>query len=177
LVQRNGGDALKVAVSLLGDTIIITEVTMKYPKAPGGVFRSVSQPDVQWKLQQLQDTANYCVQALTTTVKRIPFQCRKSKTFELKVTNLIGQARSSLCIPHKRTLLELCNFPSTRCFNPPLPNDLVFSYYIASTRIVCAAYLMTSKPNGSFIPIYIPFLQALSMQLFNFFAMNPMISL
>ncbi|VDM44776.1 unnamed protein product [Toxocara canis] len=69
LVQRNGGDTLKVNVALLGDSVILTEVTMKYAKAPGGLFRSTAQPDVQWKLQQLQDTGNYCAQALATVIK------------------------------------------------------------------------------------------------------------
>lgn len=45
---------------------------MKYAKAPGGIFRSTAQPDVQWKLQQLQDAGNYCAQALMTVIKVSP---------------------------------------------------------------------------------------------------------
>uniref|UniRef100_A0A915BXP6 Uncharacterized protein n=2 Tax=Parascaris univalens TaxID=6257 RepID=A0A915BXP6_PARUN len=163
LVQRSGGETLKVSVAMLGDAIILTEVTMKYAKAPGGIFRSRAQPDVQWKLQQLQDAGNYCAQALMTAIKAMEYVNKlyaEKNAWTLEsgdalnaivstVINLVGQARSSLCLPHKRTLVELCNFPPTRCFNPPLPPDLVFSYYIASTRIVCAAYLITSKPNGA----------------------------
>ncbi|VDN25993.1 unnamed protein product [Gongylonema pulchrum] len=133
LLQRTGPEIFKCAVVLLGETVIQTEVAIKYPKMPGGVYRATAQPDVQWKLQQLQDANNYWAQALNTVIR---------------ITNLIGEARTTLCVPRKRTLLELCNLPVTRCFSPSLPPDLVFSYYISTNRLVCAAYQVTPKPNG-----------------------------
>ncbi|VDP20282.1 unnamed protein product, partial [Onchocerca flexuosa] len=161
LVQRTGAEVFKCSVVLLGESVIQTEVspvTMKYPKMPGGVYRAVAQPDVQWKLQQIQDADNYFVQALSLLVKDLKWIRQISPndmgkisstvvTTITKVTNLIGQARSTLCIPEKRTLLELCNSVITRCFNPPLPSDLVFSYYISADRFVCAAYQVASKTN------------------------------
>lgn len=72
-----------------------------------------------------------------------------------QITNLVGQARSTLCMPGKRTLLELCNSAITRCFNPPLPPDLVFSYYISANRLVCAAYQVTPKTNGSLFEVFL----------------------
>lgn len=41
---------------------------------PGGVYRATAQPDVQWKLQQLQDANNYWAQALSAVVKVCFFQ-------------------------------------------------------------------------------------------------------
>uniref|UniRef100_A0A915Q4K1 AAA+ ATPase domain-containing protein n=1 Tax=Setaria digitata TaxID=48799 RepID=A0A915Q4K1_9BILA len=157
LVQRTGAEAFKCSVILLGESIIQTEVTIKYPKMPGGVYRATAQPDVQWKLQQLQDADNYFVQALSTGLKRI----RRIPSVDIgkmsstiisisaKVINLIRQARSTLCMPEKHTLLELCNSAVTRSFNPPLPSDLVFSYYISGNRLVCAAYQVTPRANGA----------------------------
>ncbi|OZC09477.1 hypothetical protein X798_03434 [Onchocerca flexuosa] len=118
LVQRTGAEVFKCSVVLLGESVIQTEVTMKYPKMPGGVYRAVAQPDVQWKLQQIQDADNYFVQALSLLVKDLKWIRQISPndmgkisstvvTTITKVTNLIGQARSTLCIPEKRTLLEL----------------------------------------------------------------------
>ncbi|MFH4980789.1 hypothetical protein AB6A40_007498 [Gnathostoma spinigerum] len=162
LVQRNGADTLKVSVLLLGENVIQTEVAMKYPKISGGIFRATAQPEVQWKLQQLQDAGNYCVEALRTVAKGNEFiqYMAKRKSWNLEcgeplcmivesICSLIGKARSTLCIPRKRSLLELCNFQPTRCFNPSLPSDLVFSYYISSSRLICAAYHMTGKANGN----------------------------
>ncbi|CAG9540123.1 unnamed protein product [Cercopithifilaria johnstoni] len=160
LVQRSGAEVFKCSVMLLGESIIQTEVIIKYPKMPGGAYRGAAQPDVQWKLQQMQDADNYYVQALSTLVRGLkwikqiaPNDIGKISstviTIVAKVTNLIRQARSTLCIPEKHTLLELCNSTITRCFNPPLPPDLVLSYYIIANRLVCAAYQVTSKTSGS----------------------------
>ncbi|VDK87345.1 unnamed protein product [Litomosoides sigmodontis] len=160
LVQRVGAEVLKCSVVLHGESIIQTEVIMKYLKMPGGVYRGAAQPDVQWKLQQLQDADNYYVQALNILVRELKWIKQMSPddigkmsstviTTLAKIKSLVGQARSTLCIPEKHTLLELCNSTITRCFNPPLPPDLVFSYYIIENRLVCAAYQATSKTGGT----------------------------
>ncbi|VDM19814.1 unnamed protein product [Wuchereria bancrofti] len=160
LVQRTGAEVFKCSVMLLGESVIQTEVIIKHPKMPGGVYRGVAQPEVQWKLQQMQDADNYYVQALSMLIQKLkwirhvpPDDISKMSstvtTVVAKITNLIGQARLTLCMPGKRTLLELCNTAITRCFNPPLPPDLVFSYYISANRLVCAAYQVTPKTNGA----------------------------
>ncbi|VIO91361.1 Uncharacterized protein BM_BM4645 [Brugia malayi] len=160
LVQRTGAEVFKCSVTLLGESVIQTEVIIKHPKMPGGVYRGVAQPDVQWKLQQMQDADNYYVQALSMIIQKLKWirhvppddiskMSSTATTIIAKITNLIGQARLTLCMPGKRTLLELCNTAITRCFNPPLPPDLVFSYYISANRLVCAAYQVTPKTNGA----------------------------
>uniref|UniRef100_A0A1I7THI9 Protein rogdi n=1 Tax=Caenorhabditis tropicalis TaxID=1561998 RepID=A0A1I7THI9_9PELO len=157
LMSRTGSsDSLKAAVTLLDDNVIQAEVTIKYPKAGGGFFRAVAQPDVQWKLQQLQDLGNHISRVTyngdggekdhfnSTTGKRI--------LEELKSTmNEISLARNSIMLPRKRSLLELCYFPPTRKFNPPLPQDQLISFYISCCRLVCASYQMVPKtvhPQG-----------------------------
>lgn len=69
LVPRSGQDTLKATVTLLGENIVNTEINLKYAKAPGGTFRSTANPDVQWKLQQLQDASNHCTKALQIVLK------------------------------------------------------------------------------------------------------------
>lgn len=162
LKQRNGMDSLRATVVLVGENIIQSEVSFKYPKAPGGVLKTCAQPEVQWKLQQLQDAGNFCCMALNTIAQGLELvkgqfgEGGSMLTVEAgnqlslavaAVSDLIMQARSTICLPRKRTLLELCNFPPTKCFKPPLPPDVVFSYYVASTRLICAAYQVTSKQN------------------------------
>ncbi|KAM3723335.1 Protein rogdi [Dirofilaria immitis] len=160
LVQRTGTEVFKCSVMLLGESVVQTEVTMKYPKMPNGFYRGTAQPDVQWKLQQMQNADNYYIQALSIIVQELRWIRQLSSddigkisstiiTTIAKVTNLMGHARSTLCLPEKRTLLDLCNLAITRCFNPPLPSDLVFSYYISADRLVCAAYQIASKTNGA----------------------------
>ncbi|EJW78115.1 hypothetical protein WUBG_10977 [Wuchereria bancrofti] len=71
LVQRTGAEVFKCSVMLLGESVIQTEVIIKHPKMPGGVYRGVAQPEVQWKLQQMQDADNYYVQALSMLIQKL----------------------------------------------------------------------------------------------------------
>ncbi|EGT56712.1 hypothetical protein CAEBREN_20956 [Caenorhabditis brenneri] len=168
LVSRTGNsDNLKAAVTLLDDNVIQAEVTVKYPKAGGGFYRAVAQPDVQWKLQQLQDLGNHIARVtimLSDLLEEVSFlkgetnenmfnsNTGKRILDELKMAmNEIALARNSIMLPRKRSLLELCYFPPTRKFVPPLPQDQLISFYISCCRLVCASYQMVPKtvhPQG-----------------------------
>ncbi|UMM25398.1 hypothetical protein L5515_005239 [Caenorhabditis briggsae] len=170
LMSRTGSsDNLKASVTLLDDNVIQAEVTVKYPKAGGGYYRAVAQPDVQWKLQQLQDLGNHIARVtimLCDLQEELQFlrgngdggtdsfslSTGKRILDELKVTmNEISLARNSIMLPRKRSLLELCYFPPTRKFVPPLPQDQLISFYISCCRLVCASYQMVPKtvhPQG-----------------------------
>lgn len=66
------------------------------------------------------------------------------------IKDLVGEARTCLTMPRKKSLLELCQFQPTKSFNPPLPHDILLSYYISATKLVCAAYqVITAKQNGT----------------------------
>ncbi|KAK6017770.1 hypothetical protein OSTOST_16703, partial [Ostertagia ostertagi] len=68
----------------------------------------------------------------------------------------ISSARAAIVLPRKKSLLELYNFPPTRRFNPPLPQDQLLSFYISSCKLVCASYHMVSKqttPQGLSITV------------------------
>lgn len=69
LLPSNNQESLKATVTLLDENIIQSEISLKYPKIPGGVFRSVANPNVQWKIQQLQDTGNLVAHALQVILK------------------------------------------------------------------------------------------------------------
>ncbi|CAB3402809.1 unnamed protein product [Caenorhabditis bovis] len=162
LIARHGSsDNLKAMVTLLDDNVIQAEVTIKYPKAAGGYYRAVAQPDVQWKLQQLQDLGNHIARATVGLCEMRVFLDALSNfskesgskiLSELKhIKNEICQARLAIQLPRKRSLLELCYFPPTRKFVPPLPQDQLLSFYISSCRLVCASYQMVPKnvnPQG-----------------------------
>lgn len=69
LVPRSGQENLNASVTLHGDNIVHTEVHLKYSKSALGYYRAIANPDIQWKLQQLQDAANQCVVALKALCK------------------------------------------------------------------------------------------------------------
>ena len=163
LLPRFGQDNLTAMVSLHGENIIQAEVNLKYAKsAVGGFYRATAIPDVQWKLQQVQDASNQCVKALQILLKGVKkyneaiasnkFTPEKTQQLIITVLTLIKehlkQARNSLTMPKKKSLVELCQFQPIKSFNPPLPHDILLSYYIASAKLVCAAYQVVSKVNG-----------------------------
>lgn len=161
LVGKHGGDNLKATVALLGDNVIQAEVAIKHQKTPGGVFRAVAQPDVQWKLQQLQDLGNHIARASVSLcdVQQQMKEITGGQMFNsctgdlilsaaLSIKEEISSARSAILLPRKRSLLELCHFPPTRRFAPPLPQDQLLSFYISSCRLVCASYQMVPKQNA-----------------------------
>ncbi|VDO78691.1 unnamed protein product [Haemonchus placei] len=169
LAGKNGSDALKAYVTLLGDNVIQAEIILKNVKSAGGVFRAVAQPDVQWKLQQLQDLGNHIarVSEQACEVDARLAELSQARKFSLKSGELllsaartmkdeILAARTTIILPRKKSLLELYNFPPTRRFNPPLPQDQLMSFYISSCKLVCASYHMVSKqtaPQGLSITV------------------------
>ncbi|VDL73209.1 unnamed protein product [Nippostrongylus brasiliensis] len=169
LTTKQGGDALKAYVTLLGDNVIQAEVAVKHAKSPGGVFRGVAQPDVQWKLQQLQDLGNHIARASSWVceVDARMSEIAQSRQFTAETGDLllsaaraikgeICAARTAIVLPRKKSLLDLYNFPPTRRFNPALPQDQLLSFYISSCRLVCAVYHMVPKqtaPQGLSITV------------------------
>uniref|UniRef100_A0AC34RJ18 Protein rogdi n=1 Tax=Panagrolaimus sp. JU765 TaxID=591449 RepID=A0AC34RJ18_9BILA len=163
LVSKNNQDSLKATVTLFDENIIQSEISLKYPKIPGGIYRSVANPNVQWKIQQLQDTGNQCARALQIVLKgkQRYDRCIKTSGYDGQsllillsvlrgVKDLVGDARTCLTMPRKKSLLELCQFQPTKSFNPPLPHDILLSYYISASKLVCAAYqVVTMKQNGA----------------------------
>uniref|UniRef100_A0A914VPL1 Uncharacterized protein n=1 Tax=Plectus sambesii TaxID=2011161 RepID=A0A914VPL1_9BILA len=160
LASRNS-DSVRCTVTMLGENVVNTDVAIRYPKAPGGTFRSVAQPDIQWKLQQLQDAANFCARAIETTLLTLqrvralrtagqdgtPAAGRQLARAANHLVSQLQAARAALMMPKKRSLLELQEFRPNKCFNPSLPSDLLLSYYVSSSKIVCAAYhLQATQP-------------------------------
>jgi len=163
LLPSNNQESLKATVTLLDENIIQSEISLKHPKIPGGVFRSVANPNVQWKIQQLQDTGNLVAHGLQVVLKGKQHYERTVKkhgydgqslvilfTVLREVKELVSDARTCLTMPRKKSLLELCQFQPTKSFNPPLPHDILLSFYISSTKLVGAAYqVVTVKQNGT----------------------------
>jgi len=149
MLSSANGDHVKCGLTLLGDNIVHAEVAIRYPKAPGHIFRSVAQPDVQWKLQQVQDLSNYILQAQNLVLAATEatensklLDGRKVATFLDQIVSNLHSARTSVTLPKKKSLTELQESRTSKCFAPPLPQELLLSFYVASYKLICAAYHM-----------------------------------
>ncbi|CAJ0581185.1 unnamed protein product, partial [Mesorhabditis spiculigera] len=155
LTSKNAADGLKAKLTLLAENVIMAEVQFKHPKTTGGHYRGTAQPEVQWKLTQIQDARNLCqrshddVRALIQTLIDEPNLEEPGRAAVREVAESIKvsllTARNTLTIPKKRSLLELYHFAPTKKFQPPLSQDVLLSFYVSGAKIVCASYQMLAK--------------------------------
>ncbi|KAL3070158.1 hypothetical protein niasHS_016867 [Heterodera schachtii] len=169
LHSRLDQDSLSAVVTLSGERVVQAEVSLKYAKSASGFYRATAQPEFHWKMQQLMDAANSTVRALHTLcqARKKYNECVQkgcgaaaaavSETdlhqFIFSVFNAIKadikRGRLALTLPKKKSLVELCNFHPIKSFVPPLPHDILLSFYISSAKIVCAAYQVASAQAGT----------------------------
>lgn len=165
IVQTPNNDAVKCILTLLGDNIVQAEVAIRYAKAPGHMFHSTAQPHVQWKIQQVQDVGNYILKALegiksasqmflpkrsfpgSKDSVEITIQPRQLLQIISDIISDLQSARSCLMSPKKRSIQELQDYKPNKCFTPPLPNDMLLSFYIVSHKLMCAAYILQETPH------------------------------
>lgn len=166
-LQPRGGlneSSLSAAVTLRGDNVVQAEVSLKYAKSASGFYRATATPDVHWKMQQLQDAANAIVRALDSLQagqsRYLEFQQNGADVRELLLAIFqsikadLKLARSSLTMPKKKSLVELCNYYPIKSFIPPLPHDILLSFYLSSAKLVCAAYQVAQKDGVQTVTVY-----------------------
>uniref|UniRef100_A0A1I8B5S8 Protein rogdi n=1 Tax=Meloidogyne hapla TaxID=6305 RepID=A0A1I8B5S8_MELHA len=155
---------LTALVILCGDSVVQAEVSLKYAKSASGFYRATAQPDVHWKIQQLQDAANTIVRALGSLFRgqRLYMEAiqKGADTSQLllqifqSIKNDIKLSRSSLTTPKKKSLMELCNFHPIKSFVPPLPHDILLSFYLSSAKLICAAYQVAQKEGAQTVTVF-----------------------
>ncbi|KAF7639516.1 hypothetical protein Mgra_00000844 [Meloidogyne graminicola] len=155
---------LSASVILCNDSVIQAEVSLKYAKSASGFYRATAQPDVHWKIQQLQDAANTIVRALGSLYRgQRLYQDATQKGLDTSqlllqifqsVKNDIKLSRSSLTTPKKKSLMELCNFHPIKSFVPPLPHDILLSFYLSSAKLICAAYQVAQKEGTQTVTVF-----------------------
>lgn len=88
-------------------------MTLKLHKHPNVVYHTTISQDSPWRLQQVQDSANYIRMALShlSVIPRPPnYNTAQEVLYNLDyVLDKINRARNTLAIPKKRTIDELMN--------------------------------------------------------------------
>lgn len=118
------GDSITTAVCFisnfcvlvyLSDTsfFVLQDMTLKLHKHPNVVYHTTIGADSPWRLQQIQDSANYLRMALGS-LAAIPDQCQYMSAEQVltdldAVLDKINRACNTLSVPRKRTIDELMN--------------------------------------------------------------------
>ncbi|KRZ32991.1 Protein rogdi -like protein [Trichinella pseudospiralis] len=144
-VLADSGENLKCVVTIIGDNVAKAEVAVRYPKMPSHFYRAVVQPDIQWKIQQIQDFGNFVLGAFEQIQIGLAASGESAnEVVEKKILNNINDifqsllsARNSLtCIQKKSQTCKMRDNLLRKCFVPLPPADLTFDLYISSSKLV-----------------------------------------
>nr|CAG4645705.1 EOG090X0AKT [Lynceus sp. MCZ IZ 141354] len=148
-------DQLKCILTLTGDSITQADLTLKLHKHPNVVYHTNIGPDHPWRLQQIQDSANYIQEALAAlSILPVEEENTSYSTVDEVLTDLdhllerINKARSCLAVPRKRTIDGLMNSKNMKSLTPALPGDLAVSFYLQGHKLIFAVYHLT-QAGGS----------------------------
>uniref|UniRef100_A0A915N1A2 Uncharacterized protein n=2 Tax=Meloidogyne javanica TaxID=6303 RepID=A0A915N1A2_MELJA len=131
---------LTALVILAGDSVVQAEVSLKYAKSASGFYRATAQPDVHWKIGQRLYAEAIQKGADTSQLLLQIFQSVKN---DIKLSR-----------PKKKSLTELCNFHPIKSFVPPLPHDILLSFYLSSAKLICAAYQVAQKEGTQTVTVF-----------------------
>lgn len=142
--SQSSTEQIKCIVTLTGDNITHADINLKIHKNTNQVYRTMILTDTPWKLQQIQDSGNHLQSALLLVSKLDQNHEFKSAEEVLNfITEIMGclqRGLGSLVVPRKRTLDELQSSRNVKNLHPPLPPDVVVSFYIQSHKLMFAVY-------------------------------------
>ncbi|KAJ8313037.1 hypothetical protein KUTeg_010410 [Tegillarca granosa] len=145
LFTGSGTGNVYCVVTLLGDSICDADINFKHKQGKDHhTFKTGINPEVNWKLQQIQDAGNFLYGALSVFAnidKDKKFTSAKQVLMLLDtLMNYLNQGRSCLAFPKRKSVDELVNNRNMTTFKPPVPSDVALSFYIHSSKLILALY-------------------------------------
>lgn len=145
-------DQVKVVVTLSGDVISHADINLKLPRPAVGkdLYSNTSiREDAPWQLQQVQDSVNHLSDALALirTSKSEYGSATELCNFLDRLMASLTRSRNSLVNPKKKTLDELRNSRQVKGLQPPIPNELVMSFYLSGWKLILAVYHIVVDPK------------------------------
>ncbi|KAK8397521.1 hypothetical protein O3P69_004341 [Scylla paramamosain] len=141
-------DQVKCVVTVTGDTISQADINMKAAKHQHQVHRTSVTPDAPWRIQQIQDAANFLQMAMQFLqglgVKASLRTSSETLNILCQLIKLLQKGRSSLLIPRKKTIDDLLSSRNMKSLTPPLPGDIAISFYLQAHKLVLAVYHLSS---------------------------------
>lgn len=141
-----------MVVTLSGDVISNADINLKLPRPAGGkdlYANTAIREDSPWQLQQVQDAVNHLNEALALirTSKTEYKSASELSQFLTRIMSSLTRSRNSLVNPKKKTLDELQNSKQVRGLAPPIPPELVLSFYFSGWKLILAVYHIVVDPK------------------------------
>jgi hypothetical protein len=146
--SHNAQDSVKCVVTVLGDNLTNADITIKLHKHTSQYVGALQS---EWKLQQIQDSANHIQSALLFLESKedgINKTAEESLYVLNSLINYLQLGRNALVVPKKRNIENLMSSRNMKSLLPALPSDLAVSFYIQAHKLIFAVYLI-SQAQGN----------------------------
>lgn len=144
--SSNANTPIRAVVSVFGDLVYEADLRTLRPNAT--TYQAVIKDNLgaPYKLQQIQDCHNYitgCLNLIDIAVgTKGKEQVSQDIQFLSSLTAYIRNAIDSLTQPPRKTVEEHMTNPNRRCFHPPVPKDVILSFFVRGPVLVFAAYVL-----------------------------------
>lgn len=154
LLSLPNSDAIKGLINVAGDSVIKAELKFKFPKHANSGIGTFIFEQCPWKLEQLQDTSNHLKMALEELKEQelndVAIDKRRLTMLLDQVMMSLSCAKNSLIVPVKYSLSEIMYNNAQRVLNPPIPEEILVTFYINYDKLVFVVYLLnilTTAPS------------------------------
>ncbi|XP_005104297.1 protein rogdi isoform X2 [Aplysia californica] len=137
----------KSVVTLRGDCVEAADLQFKHRQGKEHhLFKTKIRQGAFWTLPQIRDAGNHLCCALEIVSRNEENYTYKSvKEVFLILDELMDRlmkCRQCLSLPKRKSIHDLIENQNLQIFNPPLPNDIAVSFYIHTSKLVLALYVL-----------------------------------
>lgn len=146
LNSANGSNgSVKCMVTLVGDRISEGDISFKHKQGKDNhTYKTTINPEISWKLQQVQDATNFLYGAINTIEEQEERQgytsCTQVTLLLDKVIDSLNQGRSALAFPKRKSLEDLVYNRNMQTLRPSVPNDVALSFYVHASKLILSVY-------------------------------------
>lgn len=150
LVTNNGSESgIKCSLNINANELRNIEINYK-PSARHNNYIYKSKEDCAWNLYQISNCSDILKSVLLYT-QNINFKVLDEGALHFDhLIESINAARNMLIFPKKRTTTELQNQKNMKIFRL-VPNELIFSFYIQSYKLILAIYVIKGNESTKHI--------------------------
>lgn len=149
LVANHGLEGIKCSLTMNANELKNIEINYK-PSARHNNYIYKSKEDCAWNLYQISNCADI-LKSVLVYIQNINFKVLDEAALHFDhLIESLNLARNMLIFPKKRSIAELQAQKNMKIFRL-VPNELVFSFYIQSYKLILAIYIIKGNESTKHI--------------------------
>jgi hypothetical protein len=147
--NNQGLEGIKCSLNMNGNELRNIEINYK-PSTRHNNYIYKSKEDCAWNLYQISNCADI-LKSVLIYIQNINFKVLDEAALHFDhLIESINTARNILIFPKKRSIIELQNQKNMKIFKL-VPNELVFSFYIQSYKLILCIYILKGNESTKHI--------------------------